>query len=470
MAPSSSPPRTKAVPPAEADGGGIPPSHAEILREVREQYGGDEGLEEMARVLGERLQPARERVTVMIVGNHSAGKSSLINWYLGENVQAVGSAMETSEITFVTHGRKRERFRGKATLRHLPYLDGIEDAFEGVVDNLSTEVHTSPLRASRVVDFVDTPGLTDGHLQYRFDVNGVIAWLAARVDLVFVFFDPHGQALCARTQEVVRALSKQCHEKCHYFLTKADDIKTEKDRSKTMSQLSQSLSHQVATDEPFYGEHALVVRTIYRPLPGETEMGAYNQLDETAELIEQTVRENTQRHCEALEADAKRLDAALGRALERDRDDRAFNWRARALAWLLLSAAWAVPTMLLFYVLRFVEGALVPGFRDSSSAARHVSDAVRLFASLPSLFDAEDTRYGALGAALGLFAFGLLGAALLRRLRRQVRPDEEVARLRAWSKHVRSLREPRTGLVHELWTRYLADAVDEGSDDGDDDE
>lgn len=55
-----------------------------------------------------------------------------------------------------------------------------------------------------LVDFIDSPGLADGKLQYPFPVNDVIGWLADRVDLVFVFFDPHGQATCERTMDIVK--------------------------------------------------------------------------------------------------------------------------------------------------------------------------------------------------------------------------------------------------------------------------
>ena len=37
----------------------------------------------------------RKKVTVMIIGNHSAGKSSFINWYIEEHVQRAGVAIET---------------------------------------------------------------------------------------------------------------------------------------------------------------------------------------------------------------------------------------------------------------------------------------------------------------------------------------------------------------------------------------
>lgn len=41
----------------------------------------------------------------MIVGNHSAGKSSFINWYIGERVVKTGVAIETRVFIMCTSGR-----------------------------------------------------------------------------------------------------------------------------------------------------------------------------------------------------------------------------------------------------------------------------------------------------------------------------------------------------------------------------
>lgn len=43
--------------------------------------------------------------SVMIVGNHSAGKSSFINWYIGERVVKTGVAIETRGFILCTSGR-----------------------------------------------------------------------------------------------------------------------------------------------------------------------------------------------------------------------------------------------------------------------------------------------------------------------------------------------------------------------------
>ena len=101
-----------------------------------------------------------------------------------------------------------------------------------MVDFLSTEISTSKERKFNLVTFVDTPGLVDGGMQYPFDVNKAIYWLGDMADLIFVFFDPIGQALCKRTLDIVEKLNKSHSEKMRFYLSKADEAGTEPDRQK----------------------------------------------------------------------------------------------------------------------------------------------------------------------------------------------------------------------------------------------
>ena len=47
-----------------------------------------------------------------ISGNHSAGKSSFINWYIEETIQRTGVAIETQGFTLVTSGKRRDTLTG----------------------------------------------------------------------------------------------------------------------------------------------------------------------------------------------------------------------------------------------------------------------------------------------------------------------------------------------------------------------
>ncbi len=53
-------------------------------------------------------------------------------------------------------------------------------------------------------------------------------------DLIFVFFDPIGQALCKRTLNLVEKLNEVHGDKIRFFLSKADEAGTETDRQRVM--------------------------------------------------------------------------------------------------------------------------------------------------------------------------------------------------------------------------------------------
>lgn len=56
-------------------------------------------------------------------------------------------------------------------------------------------------------------------MQYPFNVQDAIVWMADHVDLILIFFDPIGQATCKRTMEVVERLNQSHNvEKLHYFM------------------------------------------------------------------------------------------------------------------------------------------------------------------------------------------------------------------------------------------------------------
>ncbi|XP_042561164.1 uncharacterized protein LOC122130519 isoform X2 [Clupea harengus] len=145
-----------------------------ILKQCHNLYiDNDNGLVKIAGGLGLLLLPPRKKIIVMIMGNHSAGKSSFINWYVEEHIQKTGVAIETQGFTFITSGRKRESLTGNATLHLYPHFRPLLE-FKGVTDYLSAEISTSKQKKFSLVTFVDTPGLVDGDMIYPFEVNNAI--------------------------------------------------------------------------------------------------------------------------------------------------------------------------------------------------------------------------------------------------------------------------------------------------------
>ena len=212
-----------------------------ILKECHDLYTNpSNGLVSIARDVGIELIVPRKKINVLLIGNHSAGKSSFINWYIEETVQRTGVAIETQGFTLVTSGKKRESLLGNATMHLYPQLKSMPD-HERTIEYVGTEISTSKQKQFNLITFVDTPGLVDGDMKYPFDVEQAILWFGEISDLIFVFFDPIGQALCKRTLNIVEKLNETHGNKIHFYLSKADEAGSETDRQKVMMQIVQEL-------------------------------------------------------------------------------------------------------------------------------------------------------------------------------------------------------------------------------------
>ena len=177
------------------------------------------------------LHAPRSKVSVMIVGNHSSGKSSFINWYINEKLLGTSMAIETKGLIFVTQGKVKDVWEKEGTLRKFPEIADIANELKdpNVVNCLETHFSQSDERLFSMVNFIDTPGLVDGHVEYPFDVNKGIVYMAKHVDKILIFLDPMGKATVTRTMDVIKALQEDYQEKTSFYMTKADQIDSQSD-------------------------------------------------------------------------------------------------------------------------------------------------------------------------------------------------------------------------------------------------
>ncbi|XP_067857691.1 uncharacterized protein [Heptranchias perlo] len=287
-----------------------------ILRECHLLYTDSKhGLLGIANRLGLGLLAPRKKVTVMLMGNHSAGKSSFINWYVEEHIQKTGVATETQGFTFVTSGKRRECLTGYATLDLYPHFQALEQ-IEGIADYLATEISSSKQKKFSLVTFIDTPGLVDGDMTYEFDVDKALIWMGEQADLIFVFFDPMGQALCKRTLNVVEKLNEKHGDKLKFYLSKADEAGLESDRQagrvlkftvgyvcvllqRVMMQIVQELCKR-----PGLNKCGFDMPTIYIPDPNRPTR-CVNQIQEVCTTIEKAINQRVQNTLNQLEKDCE---------------------------------------------------------------------------------------------------------------------------------------------------------------------
>ncbi len=184
--------------------------------------------------------------------------------------------METRGFTVVRSGKYAHDIEGEAALvdnMHLAHVAGRlgqdRDAF---VKHLTLCVRPSRSRHFPDVDLIDSPGLVDGNVAYPFDVNAVMREMSTSIaDLVLVFFDPIGQALCSRTMAVVKTLNapppEGCPDKMRYFLTKADTVPRSQDRSKVLVQVATAIGGLLS-------RHGIDVAVMWIPPEGGFVHGA----------------------------------------------------------------------------------------------------------------------------------------------------------------------------------------------------
>lgn len=287
-----------------------------ILKECYQMYTDNQnGLIKIAENLDLTLLAPRKKITIMLIGNHSAGKSSFINWYIEEHVQKTGVAIETQGFSLVTSGRRRETLTGNATLHLYPHFQPLAES-PNLLHYLTTEVSTSKQKKFPLITFVDTPGLVDGDMKYPFDVDQAILWMGNLVDLIFVFFDPIGQALCKRTLNIVEELNKTNTGRMRFCLSKADEAGHESDRQRVMMQIVQEVCKRPGLNGTCFDMPTIFIPSTSKPVR------CVNQIEDVCKDIEKTIDQTIQTTLNQLEKDCDKIKLKVNEAIKKDDDCR----------------------------------------------------------------------------------------------------------------------------------------------------
>lgn len=419
-----------------------------ILRDCHQMYiDPDSGLIAIAGSVGVTLLPPRKKISVMLMGNHSAGKSSFINWYVEEHIQRTGVAIETQGFSLVTSGRKRESLTGNATLHLYPHFKPLQE-FKGVSEYLGTEICTSRQKRFSLVTFVDTPGLVDGDMKYPFDVDQAILWLGDLCDLILVFFDPMGQALCKRTLNIVEKLNEKHGDRLRFYLSKADEAGGESDRQRVMMQIVQELCKR-----PGLNKCGFDMPTIYVPNPNKPSR-CVNQIDEVCRTIEKTINQTVQNTLNSMEKDCNHITEAITETLDNDRQCGIENRRARFKGCVLGMLGFTVPLLLLVILVLGTLSkemlVLMLGDTGTEALSLYVAPAVKAFESL----SIEVQLYSCAGLVVLSFIF-----LLLARLSFRTKPTLSGKQKRQLQEKLEYVQEAVKSKKKNLYEEYLRQSV-----------
>ena len=239
---------------------------SKIYKEVLTPLGNQYNLE----ILTPR-QPEAGKPTILFLGNHSSGKSTFINFLLGDNVQKTGIAPTDDGFTILAYSEIPEDSTGPAATKRpeitFTHLDRYGPAF---LSRLKLKLLANP--TLETMTLVDSPGMIDaaGTGQERgYDFMAAVRSFGESADLILFFLDPEKPGT---TGEAIEAFTKALHcmeSKTLILMNKADTFGNIRDFARDYGALCWNLSRVIKTkDLPD-------IYTTYVPLPEQA-----NQRDE----------------------------------------------------------------------------------------------------------------------------------------------------------------------------------------------
>lgn len=191
------------------------------------------------------------RPMVLLVGNHSSGKSTLVNYILGEEVQNTGVAPTDDSFTVISQGGKPEEKDGDSLVSN-PELGFAElrKFGPGLVSHLKLKRRESPALAG--LTLIDSPGMIDAansSSDRGYDFTQVVKWFAEQADVILLMFDPDKPGTTGETLSVMREALRDVSHKLILVLNKMDQFRNLHDFARAYGALTWNLSKVIPTKD-----------------------------------------------------------------------------------------------------------------------------------------------------------------------------------------------------------------------------
>jgi len=220
------------------------------------------GLRQLLQPLNDGVQGPLEKSSqkntvlpfVFLLGNHSSGKSSFLNYVFQRKVQTAGVAPTDDNFTIVVPGPADGDRDGPA------FIGDPDMGFSGLRSFGPSLIHHTCLKIrsnTSVNDFaiVDSPGMIDSPrvrsasgaemqavMDRGYDFEGVCKWFAQRADVILLFFDPDKPGTTGETLQVLTNSLAGMDHKLLIILNKADQFNKMSDFARAYGSLCWNLS------------------------------------------------------------------------------------------------------------------------------------------------------------------------------------------------------------------------------------
>jgi ribosome biogenesis GTPase A len=198
------------------------------------------------------------RPLVLVLGNYSSGKSTLINEFLGCSIQETGQAPTDDAFTVITYDdvpagdrpdqRSFDVRDGKVLLNDPEYpFEVLKKQGERFASHFKLKKINAPFLKNLAI--IDTPGMLDSvsERDRGYDYQQVIGDLAQIADLVLVLFDPHKAGTIQETYQSLRETlpAKTFEDRVVFVLNRIDECGDLTDLLKVYGTLCWNLSQMI---------------------------------------------------------------------------------------------------------------------------------------------------------------------------------------------------------------------------------
>jgi len=164
---------------------------------------------------------------VLLIGQYSTGKTSMIHYLLGSEYQGsrVGPEPTTDRFIVISSGEANNCIPGHALVMDQEKQFAPLSKFGSSFLN-RFELSTCQAPTLKGLSLVDTPGILSGEKQRQdrgYDFSGVVEWFAERGDRILLLFDAHKLDISDEFRSCIESLRGH-EDKIRIVLNKADCV------------------------------------------------------------------------------------------------------------------------------------------------------------------------------------------------------------------------------------------------------
>eukprot|EP01041_Mallomonas_annulata_P013702 gene13702-29131_t len=205
------------------------------------------------------LEKCTQRNTILpfvfLLGNHSSGKSSFINYILNRKIQTTGVAPTDDSFTIIMPGPNDLDRDGPALIND-PDLgfSGLQQFGPALINHTQLKIRSNLAMNNFMI--LDSPGMIDSPKFRDFSGNNtqsdsmdrgynfeqVVKWYAERADVILLFFDPDKPGTTGETLSILTHSLIGMEHKLHIILNKSDQFRKIHDFARAYGSLCWNLS------------------------------------------------------------------------------------------------------------------------------------------------------------------------------------------------------------------------------------